>query len=211
MSCNYSRALASSAGFVYEYHLKDHLGNTRVIFSASGLGGELDITQTDHYYPFGMNMEGLADLGSAPYKYNGKELQTDHDLNWYDYGARFYDAQIGRFHTHDRFAEKYYPMSGYQYAANNPISNIDVNGDSTLYYTHNGQLLHVSHDNKENSVVFIDKKRFDEFIGAYEWFAENSSDKTEAKKYSLDGEMFNTSSFWLGVTVIYTDCYMCIT
>ncbi|MBU3745375.1 MAG: hypothetical protein FGM61_12670, partial [Sediminibacterium sp.] len=41
-----------------------------------------------------------------------------------------YDAQLGMFHNPDRFAHKYYSISPYQYAANNPISNIDINGDS---------------------------------------------------------------------------------
>jgi RHS repeat-associated protein len=64
------------------------------------------------------------------YLYNGKELQTDLDLDWYDYGARMYDAAVGRFFTQDRFSEKYLDFSPYQYAANNPIIYIDVNGDS---------------------------------------------------------------------------------
>lgn len=41
-----------------------------------------------------------------------------------------YDPALGRFHVQDRFAEKYLDFSPYQYAANNPILNIDVNGDS---------------------------------------------------------------------------------
>ena len=44
-----------------------------------------------------------------------------------------YDAQLGRFHTQDRFAEKYLDYSPYQYALNNPILYIDVNGDSANF------------------------------------------------------------------------------
>ena len=38
---------------------------------------------------------------------------------------------MGRFNTIDRYADKYTSLSTYQYGANNPIVNIDVNGDST--------------------------------------------------------------------------------
>jgi len=47
-----------------------------------------------------------------------------------DYGARFYDPVIGRFSTIDRNAEKYFEVTPYQYALNNPNNNIDINGDS---------------------------------------------------------------------------------
>lgn len=69
---------------------------------------------------------------SNPYKYNGKEFERKNGLNWVDYGARHYDAALGRFTTMDRFAEKYYSMSPYQYGANNPVGNIDINGDSIV-------------------------------------------------------------------------------
>jgi RHS repeat-associated protein len=64
------------------------------------------------------------------YKFNGKEEQTELGLGWLDYGARMYQPEIGRFFTQDRFAEKYLDFSPYQYAANNPVLYIDVNGDS---------------------------------------------------------------------------------
>jgi RHS repeat-associated protein len=63
------------------------------------------------------------------YLYNGKEFQSELGLDWYDYGARMYDAALGRFHTQDRFAEKYLDWTPYQYAGNNPILFIDVNGE----------------------------------------------------------------------------------
>ncbi len=55
-------------------------------------------------------------------------------VNCYDYGFRFYDPALGRFTTQDPLAEKYFDYSPYQYAANNPINNIDVNGDSIFIY-----------------------------------------------------------------------------
>lgn len=48
-------------GFRYEYAIKDHLGNSRVMFSdlnGNGKVTESEIIQTEHYYPFGMTMEG---------------------------------------------------------------------------------------------------------------------------------------------------------
>jgi RHS repeat-associated protein len=68
------------------------------------------------------------------YKYNGKEEQ-EVPGGWLDYGARFYDAALGRFHVQDAYAEKYFDLSTYQYGANNPIANIDINGDSIWFTT----------------------------------------------------------------------------
>ena len=109
----------------YHYYLKDHQGNNRVVINQSGT-----VEETNHYYPFG-GVFGTTG-NTQPYKYNGKEFDTKKGLNWYDYGARHYDAALGRFTTNDRFAEKYYSMSPYQYVANNPVNNIDVNGDTIV-------------------------------------------------------------------------------
>ncbi|MCW3808097.1 RHS repeat-associated core domain-containing protein, partial [Plebeiibacterium marinum] len=66
------------------------------------------------------------------YLYNGKEIQDDNlggvSLDWYDYGARFYDPSLGRFTTQDPLAEKYQYQSPHVYAANNPVCFIDWMG-----------------------------------------------------------------------------------
>ncbi len=140
-----------SPAFVSEYYLKDHLGNTRVSFLGKTLPGNvIEVTGKTDYYPFGLAMSQYStnitsDFSENKYLYNGKEIQDD-KLNgtffgWLDYGARFYDPQIGRFHTQDAFAEKYLNLSPYQYCANNPIRYIDINGDSIYIFGANGQFL----------------------------------------------------------------------
>ncbi|MBC8487483.1 MAG: RHS repeat-associated core domain-containing protein, partial [Bacteroidetes bacterium] len=113
--------------YSYQYFLKDHLGNTRVTFNENG-----DVIQEDAYYPFGMQMNGLCYETSLDYKnkylYNGKELQDEFGLDWYDYGKRFYDPILGRFHTIDPIIEKFYYLTPYNYASNNPVTNIDLWG-----------------------------------------------------------------------------------
>ena len=92
--------------------------------------------QEDHYYPFGMNISALSSTAplSKPnqFKYNGKEFDSDLDLDWMDYGARRYDAQIGRWAGVDALADKYNSISPYTYVANNPIIFIDPNGKEII-------------------------------------------------------------------------------
>ena len=110
-----------------EFHLKDHLGNTRIVFNSSGILSE------NHYYPFGLPIHNLS-TSTAPagkenrYLYNGKELQDDLGLNWMDYGARFYDAGLGRWHSVDPLGELAQGWSLYRYGFNNPIRYTDPTG-----------------------------------------------------------------------------------
>ncbi len=62
------------------------------------------------------------------YQYNGKELNLDHGLNWSDYGARFYDACVGRWSSVDPMANLTPSHSSYSYALNNPMKFNDPSG-----------------------------------------------------------------------------------
>jgi RHS repeat-associated protein len=61
------------------------------------------------------------------YLFNGKGLDSDLRLNWYHYGARFYDPATGRWNGVDPLAEQYHNLSPYVYVANNPMKYTDLN------------------------------------------------------------------------------------
>jgi RHS repeat-associated protein len=62
------------------------------------------------------------------YLYNHKELNADHDLKWYDYGARFYDAVIWSWHVVDPMGERTPSWSPYNYVGNNSLVKHDPSG-----------------------------------------------------------------------------------
>ncbi len=101
------------------------------------------VRQVTNYYPFGGVFSTTAynhgdDL--QPYKYNGKELDRTHGLDWYDYGARNYDAFLPIFTSIDPLCEKYYHISPYVYCANNPIMFVDPDGENPVFSS-NGMFL----------------------------------------------------------------------
>ena len=107
---------------MYHYYLQDHQGNNRVVADRNG-----KVEEVNHYYPFGGMFATTGNI--QPYKYNGKELDTRKGLNWYDYGARYYDPAVGRFTVVDSLAEKHYYASPYIYCNNLPMRYIDPDGN----------------------------------------------------------------------------------
>ena len=138
-----------SVPFKYIYQHKDNINNIRLAYSDSDRDGKIDVTRNNtdidgdgdlineiveehNYYPYGLKHKGYntAVTGRThKYRYNGKELDDDLGLNMYDYGARFYDPNTGRWFTQDMLAEKYYSNSTYGYALENPIIYIDPDGN----------------------------------------------------------------------------------
>ena len=139
----------------YHYYLQDHQGNNRVVVSETGATEEVN-----HYYAFG----GLFGNSNSvqPFKYNGKELDTKKDLNWYDYGARQYDAALGRWFAVDPLAEKMSVWSPYAYCFDNPIRLVDSDGTIPTLYEAALIAKHVYGDNVELTGGWkVSNKRYD--------------------------------------------------
>ncbi len=121
----------------YIYQYKDHLGNVRVSYGRDS-AGNIEVMDKNDYYPFGMNHlnpDSESYFGQSSYKnykYNGKELQ---ETGMYDYGARFYMPDIGRWGVVDPLAESHPEMTPFRYSFNNPINAVDPTGMLEDWYT----------------------------------------------------------------------------
>ncbi|WP_317126316.1 RHS repeat-associated core domain-containing protein [Chryseobacterium sp. 3008163] len=152
------RIIPTSEGYfdalrnTYFYNYTDHLGNVRLSYSDRDGNNEVtgDIVVNNcvdtpdgqfcnnyiisgeaegvtNYYPFGMihNNEYNNFDNAYQNKYNGKELQ---ETGMYDYGARFYMPDIGRWGVVDPLAEMTPHLSSYHYGNNNPVRFTDPDG-----------------------------------------------------------------------------------
>ncbi len=121
----------NSGTFDYIYQYKDHLGNVRLSYDK-----DLVLQEENNYYPFGLKHKGYnavtnitkGNRVAQKYKYNGKELQDELGLDFYDFGARNYDPALGRWMNVDPLAEKSRRFSPFNYALNNPVYFIDTDG-----------------------------------------------------------------------------------
>ncbi len=166
----FGRAVKNGSAWVYEYNLTDHLGNVRVVIK-KGTNNLAEIVQQKGYYSFGMlersgNPDSSGEIsqfsagtGTSKNWYNGKEIQDDFGLYWYDYGARFYDPMLGRWQSVDPMAEKYNSYSPYHFSGNNPLKFLDLNGMNYDDYTanQNGTIDYKKTDDKFDR-FFIENK-----------------------------------------------------
>ena len=123
-------------GYAYVYLSNE--SNEPVYFDNFKVGDNRGrIIEEDHYYSFGLKIAAISSkkLGDGnegllenKNLYNDKEFFDDADLDWYDYGFRNYDPQIGRFAQLDPLTDDYPELTPYQYASNEPIANVDMDG-----------------------------------------------------------------------------------
>jgi RHS repeat-associated protein len=138
------RLRINNNNYVFDYYLKDHLGNVRMTITDDNTQPTPVIDATS-YYPFGLVMSGIStkasrfhSIGSEAlanrYKFNGgNELQSGEfidgsGLEMYDAVHRMYDAQIGRFRQIDKLSELSIDFTPYGFARNNPIRMNDPIG-----------------------------------------------------------------------------------
>ena len=167
--------------YQYIYIYKDHLGNNRLSYTFDPETEQVKILEEKHYYPFGLKhgnynairkdvkyqelaaskkevKQVVPDVMKFKYLYNSKELQDELGLNWYDYGLRMYSPSIGRWNGIDPLIEKYFPLSPYNFVANNPLTFRDIYGMDIV--GNNGKtLVTVDENGKIQFTKYATKRR----------------------------------------------------
>ncbi|MEA3463003.1 MAG: DUF6443 domain-containing protein [Bacteroidota bacterium] len=157
----------------YHYHLKDHLGNTRVLFDGAGT-----VKQKTDYYPFGMTSYQYSSSNDNKYLYNGKEIQDELlggiNLDLYDYHSRYYDPALGRFTTMDPLADEFPSWTPYHYVHNNPIIFTDPTGMfASPIYDEDGNFLGTDDQGLQGQALVMNQQDFTQGMSHSEAVSKN--------------------------------------
>ncbi|WP_374360396.1 DUF6443 domain-containing protein [Cloacibacterium sp.] len=183
----------------YTYNYTDHLGNVRLSYADSNKDGLIDpsteIIEEINYYPFGLKQTGYNNLAGNPsYKigYNGKELQSE--IQMYDFGARMYMPDLGRWGVVDPMAEKMRRYSTYNYAFDNPVKFVDPDGKMPSIFSNIWESIKSTTKNVgkiwreyEPADINVNNIGFELGIGAKQFKFGNLA------RFSLEGSFFGAS------------------
>jgi len=103
------------------FYLKDHLGSIRATVYDNKLMSAHDYDAWGYIYD-----ERTYESSESKFKFTEKERDEE---SFYDYfGARYYDARIGRWGQVEPLFDKFPSITPYNYSLNNPLRLIDPNG-----------------------------------------------------------------------------------
>ncbi len=113
------------------------------------------VLEENHYYPFGLTISSTgAGVTEQPLKYQAKELERSFGLEMYDFHARQYDPQLGRFNSIDPLADKFAQISPYVGMGNNPVRKIDPDGKKFYNFDASGNYVGKTNDNWFHNMFF---------------------------------------------------------